>query len=134
MTKCFYHKISEFLDKYCPVRQASSRKFPEWFSSNNIGILKRKTIYHRRWKRFKNSRYRDFFKRLRTDLKENIATDYDVHINEVEDGIRGNVREFWKFVMQRHGIKKRFYFRLFLIFLNDLFQFSRMYRTKLEEF
>jgi hypothetical protein len=26
--------------------------------------------------------------------------------------------------------KKRFYFKLFLIFLNDLFQFSKMYRAE----
>jgi hypothetical protein len=31
-------------------------------------------------------------------------------------------------------IRVRHFFGLFLIFLNDLFQFSRMYRTKLEEF
>jgi hypothetical protein len=101
MLATFYTHLESILNKFAPLIEKKTSKYPAWYSKNTINLLKNKLIYHKKWHRYKNMRDLTFFKRFRTELKLNISDDYKNHVLKVENDIKSNPKSFWKFVNEK---------------------------------
>lgn len=94
----FYNELNKHLDIHCPVITSKKREFPSWFSKESILLLKDKIAFHRNWKRCQNPRDKADFGESRKKLKKQLYIDHKKFIAETEAQLRGNPKDFWKFV------------------------------------
>ncbi|CAH2089106.1 unnamed protein product [Euphydryas editha] len=96
----FYSCINESISKHIPFskRCSNNRKYPVWFSSALINIVKEKSKAHKLWKRFNN--YRDYseFCMLHHRQKQVQRLCYDQYICGVQNSIKVNSKAFWSYI------------------------------------
>lgn len=74
-----------------------NQKFPEWYSKDLKSSIINKKIYHKKWKQ--SYSYKDCKKFSNIYVKcKKYATYYKNHIDNVQNYIDNNSKEFWKSV------------------------------------
>ena len=100
-TAQFYKVLYNIFDLCVPKksRQASNRKrYPVWFSHDIIKDINRKIKFHKEWKRYNDLNIYTAFSTLRSDLKRRIETAYNAYIENIENGIKKNPKNFWNHI------------------------------------
>ena len=93
----FYNVLNSIISEFVPSGYRNT-KFPRYFSSATIKIVKEKNKFHNKWKIYRNLRDFNTFKLLRSRSKRLIKEDYKNYINYIEAEIPNNYKKFWQFV------------------------------------
>jgi hypothetical protein len=94
----FYEVLHYHFDEFIPRRRLnfSNNKYPPWFTYDIIRDLKIKNKCSR--KRRTSPYHDNLFKTLRTSLKTRISMSYEAYLNRIQNGLRYDVKNFWKYV------------------------------------
>ena len=93
----FYEVIESKLDSHCPTVTKKIRE-TTWISRKSEQLLKKKRIFHQKWKHHHNKKDYDKFSALRREANESIKADYDNINAKAEADIKTNPKAFWHFV------------------------------------
>lgn len=98
----FYGVISRLHSMYIPSKTVVPKsKYPPWYKSPLIKILKEKAKFHTKFKKYRNlSDYQSFII-LRQRAKDIERDMFDNYIAKIESDIRDNPRAFWRYVKSR---------------------------------
>lgn len=99
----FYTILTSQLDLSCPIISRSQTNEPRWIKRDTLRLKREKRKAHSRWKKYKNSADYDNYHDIRERLDEQIKSDYDEHLREVEKSLQENPKQFWKFVNNRRS-------------------------------
>ena len=99
----FYNYILNSINKFVPKFYVN-KKFPQYFSSRTIRIIKQKNKIHKKWKLYKNESDYNLFKILRNQSKDLIKTDFKNYISSLESKLATSPKQFWKYA----SIKRQF--------------------------
>ena len=102
----FYRILYEALDKFVPTYRCCTSNFPPWFTFEIKSNLKTKEYFRKKWIKTRQLTYYDEFKRLRTLIKNLVKTAYEEYIDKVENNIKSNPSEFWKYVNLKQGCSR----------------------------
>ncbi|RZC32323.1 hypothetical protein BDFB_010116, partial [Asbolus verrucosus] len=96
--RIFYNIIYSLLDKYVPRQNKRKLAYPPWFSTNIIRNLRLKFRVWSKYKKYHN--YSDFvtFKKLRRDIKSDIATAFSNFHKDIENQIGNDPNSFWNYI------------------------------------
>ncbi|XP_045451617.1 uncharacterized protein LOC123660605 [Melitaea cinxia] len=98
----FYNIINKVIDTFVPTKVVlEHRKYPIWYSSSLVKVIKEKLKFHKKWKIYGN--YRDYctFRMLRKRQKTVENDCYKKYIDHAENTIAKNSKYFWTFVKSK---------------------------------
>ncbi|KAF9424858.1 hypothetical protein HW555_000159 [Spodoptera exigua] len=103
-TSLFYSRLDKLCSLHVPVKMIKpSSKYPIWYKSPLIKILKEKFKHHRKFKKYGNRCDYDSFSALRDRgkiLEREMFADY---IDTIESNIKKSPKSFWSFVKTKQG-------------------------------
>lgn len=97
----FYNTVWETIDKYTPKGKRNKHRYPAWFSSALIKVLKEKTKFHVKYKKYGNPRDYDSFSLLRSRSKMLMDSCFKSYIANIEDNLSINIKSFWRYTKSR---------------------------------
>lgn len=95
-TKDFYKIVQNLILKYVPSRLSKNR-YPVWYSSELIGLLRNKLKARRKYIRTKSEEDYRTFSLIRSRCKATSKTCYSVYISQLQNDIPNNLRKFWAY-------------------------------------
>lgn len=98
----FYEKVYECFSLYIPI-STFNNSYPVWYSKALIKIIREKTKFHIKWKKFKNPRDYDTFSLLRTRQHRVQDQCFERFTSSTERLIRHSPKVFWKYVKSKRG-------------------------------
>lgn len=99
----FYSTLYSIIDKHVPQFTTSIRKYPTWFTTTLIRLIKLKEYYFRKWRRTRLNRFRENFIRLRKQVHDELSSSYQRYLSITEESIVGDPKNFWRYVHRRNG-------------------------------
>lgn len=99
----FYTLMYELRDQYIPMRIVSKNKYPPWYNSALIKIVKEKFKYHRKFKNYGNISDHLSFKLLRDRAAIIERECHDAYIARMEESILTNPKQFWTYMKQNRA-------------------------------
>ena len=99
----FYTKLYSILESSVPKFLPSKSSYPMWYNRQIISVLKLKNFYWKKWKKTSNMTFYNEFKRLRSTSKQIIKTAYREYLNQIEESMKNNPKDFWKYVHLQKG-------------------------------
>nr|CAH7724335.1 unnamed protein product [Callosobruchus chinensis] len=94
----FYSEIYTILDYCVPkVKKIHTHMYPPWYNRHLIKTLKQKTAAFKKYKESGNIAYQVEFKKLRSELKNQVSVAYRHYIESVESDIANDSSKFWGF-------------------------------------
>lgn len=99
----FYVTVIEIIDTNVPSFFRDSNNYPNWFSAALRKIIKEKSKYHRKWKKFKNLNDYDTFSCLRARQRRVQNECWHDHIKRCETHINTDPKVFWNYVKSQKG-------------------------------
>lgn len=98
----FYNKLFEILDLCVPrYKRIPKKKYPPWFTRDIILNIKKKDMYHKKYKRTGSSQYLQTFRDLRAQIKGDIEISYSNYILRIELDIKSDPKKFWAFIKNK---------------------------------
>ena len=96
---CFYKILEQIISDHVPCKlKFNNVKYPIWYSSSLIKIIKEKLKFHRRWKTYGRLEDYDSFIILRRRQKTVQKDCYTSFLRLAESKIHENTKHFWRFV------------------------------------
>ncbi|CAG9121479.1 unnamed protein product [Plutella xylostella] len=99
----FYKIIYEFRDTFIPIHSPSTSKFPPWYNSCLVKMIKEKNKYFRKYKLYGNLSDKSSFILIRDRVCKAERQCYNTYINRIENSIASNPKAFWSFVKSSKG-------------------------------
>ena len=101
----FYDHLYNILNCSVPQYAACSHKasYPPWFTPSIISNLKAKDYYRKKWLSSNVDSFFEEYKRLRALCKRQISLSYRDYIMKVENSVRNNPREIFKYLQLKQG-------------------------------
>lgn len=103
MVDVFSDILRDVMQKFVPKCKLKSTKYPVWYSTSLIRMLKIKNRIRYRYKMYKNPLDEIEFKYMRDSCKKMAKECYDNYIKSVESNIKDNVKSFWSFIKEKRG-------------------------------
>nr|XP_049692398.1 uncharacterized protein LOC126053707 [Helicoverpa armigera] len=98
----FYAVINRLHDTFIPTKTIFYQsKYPPWYKSPLIKVLKEKAKFHKKFKKYKNLSDYQSFDTLRLRAKELEKNMYEDYIKKIESDICKNPRAFWSYVKSK---------------------------------
>lgn len=103
MVEAFYARVNDIINRLVPKRFFSKQRFPLWYSTSTIRVIKEKLKFHKKWKcTGRNCDYLTF-SILRSRSKRLIAADYKTYLTSIEAGIANRPQDIWSFIKNKKG-------------------------------
>lgn len=99
----FYDTINNVLNTCVPVYKENNRTYPPWFNLEIINNIRKKDRAHKNYKKFNTNFYLEQFKTLRSLIKQQTKTAYEVYIHDLERNIHSDPSKFWSFVQNKRN-------------------------------
>lgn len=99
--KIFYNNLYDSFNATVPKKVFKKSNYPCWFNSEIIKMLKLKEYHRKRMKRCKESGI--VFKNLRKEVKKTLNFLYKKYINNVENSILSDPKNFWSFIKNKRS-------------------------------
>lgn len=103
--ECFYRILYLIFDTCVPKKLIKNRKFPIWFSSDLISLIKKKNKFRKHLNINYNLDKINSFKELRRLIKIRIGVDYKTYLMSIDNTLSSNPKEFWKFCSYKNKNK-----------------------------
>ncbi|CAF4761859.1 unnamed protein product [Pieris macdunnoughi] len=98
----FYDTINDQRNIHIPSRIVTIQsKFPVWYNSSLIKIIKEKAKYHLKFKKYKNLSDHHSFVVLRQRVKDLEKELFNNYISGIESNIKRNPKAFWAYVKSK---------------------------------
>ncbi|CAG9137878.1 unnamed protein product [Plutella xylostella] len=101
--KLFYKIIYELRDAFIPTHSLSKLKYPPWYNSSLIKMIKEKHKHFKKFKLYGNLSDRSSFILIRDRVSKAERQCYATYINNIENSIFSNPKAFWSFVKGSKG-------------------------------
>jgi hypothetical protein len=104
----FESELWDVIKKYAPIKKQNKRKYPPWFTSKLINLLREKNTIRRRFNKYRNPM--DKIELVILKKRCNIlATDsYNHYIECVEDNLSKNPKHFWSYIKSKRGVSNSY--------------------------
>lgn len=100
-TEKLYLILNNLIKKYVPI-QYKGRKYPPWFSTEVITLIKRKNRARlRSRKKPNNVNLNQEFKRLRNEVKNMLEIHHNNFIENLQDNMKTNIKAFWAYAKSK---------------------------------
>lgn len=99
----FYEKLYSILDMHVPIYKNTKKKFPSWYTTEIIKNIKLRDKYRKQYKKHKDTNTLEDYKRVRSIIKMQISEAYKNYIQNVEDNLTIDPRQFWSYVNNKKG-------------------------------
>lgn len=104
MVTKFYDVLHEAIRLHVPMTASRSGSYPVWYSPHLIYLMRQKSKYHKKIKKYKNPLDEIEFEYLRIDCNRLIKECYNKYIAEIENELLRNPKKFWTYVKNlRHN-------------------------------
>lgn len=97
MVSTFYDTITKLIDKYAPKIRPKSDKYPKWFSSKLITLLKEKECYRSLYRVTNLNIYKDLFAQKRRSVKYELRHCENKYLQNIESNIATNPKAFFAY-------------------------------------
>ncbi|CAH1967220.1 unnamed protein product [Acanthoscelides obtectus] len=95
----FYNKLYNAFDTGVPKYvRATKRKYPPWFNSAIIKLIKRKEKIHRSYRCNNDPKTYQTFRELRSKIKIDSDEAYKIYVRQAENEIQRDSNKFWGFL------------------------------------
>lgn len=94
----FYETLSFLLDKYVPLVRSHTRRFPPWYNSDIIKLIKKKDKCLQKFRRTGDMSSFNEYKSLRSTIKTKTSQEHKSHCQKIEGNIRSDSKNFWQYV------------------------------------
>ncbi|CAH1975592.1 unnamed protein product, partial [Acanthoscelides obtectus] len=95
----FYNKLYNAFDTCVPkYARATKRKYPPWFNSAIIKLIKRKEKIHRSYRRNNDPKTYQTFRELRSKIRIESDEAYKIYVRQAENEIQRDSNKFWGFL------------------------------------
>lgn len=95
----FYQTLNSAISIHVPCKVINKQyKYPPWYNSAIINIIKEKNKYHRLWKKYNNPIDYDSFSLLRSRLKKQVQKGYQRYIEASQAQIKINPKLLWTYI------------------------------------
>lgn len=98
-TRSFYDTLLNVIEKHTPTYK--KKRFPFWFSSELIGLLKLKEKARIKWKKSRLTNHYGTFSLIRSQSKILLKSCQDLYIENIQTNLHNNVKLFWAFTKNR---------------------------------
>lgn len=98
----FYNVLYTCFALYVPI-STFNNQYPVWYSASLIKIIREKSKFHNKWKKYNNPRDRDTFSLLRNRQKRVQDACFKRFVNNSETLIKYTPKIFWKYVKSKRG-------------------------------
>ena len=102
----FYKKLYEIMDKYIQKKKIKPSTYPKWYSLELKNILIKKKIAHKLYKITKNEKSKKEIDDLRWKCKNKAKTDYKLYINNVENNLKKEPKQFWIYLNDKKSSRE----------------------------
>lgn len=96
------HALSLGMDMFIPTKIIRPSRFPPWFSTKLINLLRKKENLHKRLKRSNSDFLRLRFKTIRKQCKDILKRDERCYKQRVETDLVLDPKFFWRFVKTKY--------------------------------
>ncbi|KAJ3652406.1 hypothetical protein Zmor_018374 [Zophobas morio] len=86
----FYSCFFNIMTASVPLNSIRPSKFPPWITREVQQNIKLKGYYRRKWVKFKNYRYYEEFKRLRSIVENQMDNSYKNYLEQVQSTIKSD--------------------------------------------
>lgn len=102
-----YDLIFSSVRESVPVIKLRKRRFPVWYDSELISLVREKELARKEYTRHGKIRYSDsylIFSTLRKELKNLQKAKYADYISKVENSVKSNSKPFWSFIKNKRKL------------------------------
>jgi hypothetical protein len=101
----FYNTLDDCFDHSVPLTKVNKakRKYPVWYSTALIKLIREKSKFHKKWKLYGNPRDYDTFTMLRKRVHVVTKMCHDRYILGFENNMSRDPKTFWSYVKSRRG-------------------------------
>lgn len=99
----FYVILNEIFHLTVPFKIDRKRRYPPWYNSKVINLIRQKELAYKKFKRCQTGYYYNIFKGIRSSLKTEIDNAFTTFVLNVENTIQKDSSEFWSFIQSKKG-------------------------------
>lgn len=103
MVDRFYVHLYRLLDAFVPKAKTVKSTFPPWYSQELKPKFKIKNYFHKKYKKTKLTYFYMLFSKVRKEINSLMHRDYNAYLHDVQENLRTNPKEFWKFIHNKKG-------------------------------
>lgn len=93
--------ICDIFHETVPLKYNRKRRYPSWFTSEIIHLIKKKEAAHKKFKRTQLETDRHLFNYLRAEIKSKIQSANRNFIRSTETDIQNDPRAFWNYIKSK---------------------------------
>lgn len=101
-----HDKIFTLLDTFVPKRKCNRTQYPCWYTRSIIHKIKLKQKLRKLFKETGFLMYKDRFRSIRKELKQEIKKEYNEYIRRAENKIYSDPKVFWSFINSKKGTSR----------------------------
>ncbi|KAK9869116.1 hypothetical protein WA026_002874 [Henosepilachna vigintioctopunctata] len=98
-----YEILEDIFRSTVPFKKGRTRRFPHWYTSELIKLIRMKEVAYRNYKKFKKPSYGRHYSSLRAMVKSEIGSLYKAYIATSEHFINEDPSRFWSFIQDKRG-------------------------------
>ena len=108
MVELFYDILNKIIVKHVPKSKSAGHKYPAWYSTELIRVLREKNKYRIRYSKFKNPLDNISYRLLKDRALKLTRSDYKNYITSIESSITSNPKLFWSYLKQKRNGKSTY--------------------------
>nr|CAH7744555.1 unnamed protein product [Callosobruchus chinensis] len=102
----FYNQLYAVIDKHVPTAKIFRHKYPVWYTSDMIKIVKDKAKYYKKFKIYQNITYHQEFCRLRATFKQKREHAYKEYLQTMQSRLYSEPKSFWSFIHNKNNTSR----------------------------
>jgi hypothetical protein len=101
----FYFVVHNLIQNLVPLKKCRISRFPRWFSSELIRLVRLKKQLHAKYKSTNDNVDYIEFSHIRSLCKYESKQCYNRYVSQAENAINSDPRSFWRFLRSRNGLE-----------------------------
>ena len=97
----FYNKLRKIIKRHVPVRAVGGHRYPPWFTTTLIRLIKQKHKAHINYKKYRTDAYYNIFSLLRSRCKRLIKQCHNDFVGRTELQLKENSKQFWSYLRSK---------------------------------
>ena len=99
----FYKILNNIFLVAVPYKKETSRRYPHWYTSEIINLIKRKELAYRNYTKYQTNYNHSVFKNIRSTLKSKVKAAFQAYTINIENNIHSDSSLFWSYVQSKKG-------------------------------
>lgn len=94
----FYSILNSIFEECVPKSTQTDKRYPVWFDSEIIKLIKLKRSFFLKSKRYKSQYWKSKYIALRSTIKLKIRLNHTKYLSDIENSLKSNPKFFWSYV------------------------------------